>query len=347
MIKVLIIDDSAMVRQSLKMAIETASDMKVIGVAPDPYVAKDLILRDKPDVLTLDIEMPRMDGLTFLTKIMKYFPIPTVIVSSLSAEGSDVSIEALERGAVEVISKPGTAYSLGEITPMLLDKIRASSKVDIAKHIERLKAMSKFKKQKQPKKQSSALVATTNKILAIGASTGGTQALETVLTSLPFNIPGTVIVQHMPAGFTKSFAERLNDACPFTVKEAVDGDSIQQGTVLIAPGNYHMRVERSGARYYVSLNQEKPEFFQRPAVEVLFRSVAENVGKNSVGVILTGMGADGSTGLKSMYDEGAKTIAQDERTSVVFGMPKEAIAQGGVMYVEPLQKIADKILSLI
>ena len=345
MIKVLIVDDSAMVRQSLKLIIDSAPDMTVIGVAQDPFVAKELILKDKPDVMTLDIEMPRMDGLTFLSKIIKYFPVPTIMVSSLTPEGGELAIEALDRGAVDVVAKPGVAYSVADLKPLLLDKIREANMVNMDYFIKQMER--KAKRVDTPSTPVIASFTTTNKILAIGASTGGTQALEEVLTHLPANIPGTVIVQHMPAGFTASFAKRLNSLCPFEVLEAKDGDSVQAGRVLIAPGNYHMVIKRSGARFYVALNSEKPEFFQRPAVEVLFRSVAEEVGKNAVGVILTGMGSDGSTGLRQMRDAGARTIGQDEKSSIVYGMPKEAFAQGGVEFVEPLKMVAGKILELV
>lgn len=347
MIKVLIVDDSAMVRHALKTVIDGTPNMKVIGVAPDPFIAKELILKEKPDVMTLDLEMPRMDGLTFLSKIIKYFPIPTIIVSSLTPQGSDIAIEALARGAVGVIAKPGAAYSLGDITPLLIQQIQEASMVNIEFFLTQLKRKNSQRETRPSTQSSITSFTTTNKILAIGASTGGTQALEEVLTNLPANIPGTVIVQHMPAGFTKSFSDRLNSLCPFEVKEAEEGDTIQAGRVLVAPGNFHMVVKRSGINFSVSLNSEPPEFYQRPAVEVLFRSVAETVKKNAIGVILTGMGSDGSTGLKLMRDEGARTIAQDEKTSVVYGMPKEAYKCGGVEFVEPLYNVAKKILELV
>lgn len=340
MIRVLVVDDSAVVRKMFVDSLANEKDIEVVGTAPDPYVARDKIVKLKPDVLTLDIEMPRMDGLTFLRKLMRHKPMPVIIVSSLTPKGSTTAMEALEYGAVEVLSKPGNAYSLGEMSMQLADKIRAASRAGIKKptHIELPKG---------PIKAIRALSETTNKIIAIGASTGGTEALKNVLMRFPLNTPGTVVVQHMPANFTTAFANRLNGLCQIKVKEAKDGDSVLPGHALIAPGNYHLLLRRSGARYYVNVRTGPMIHHQRPAVDVLFESVAKVAGRNAVGVILTGMGADGAKGMLSMKEAGARTVAQDEATCVVFGMPKEAIKLGGVDKVVPLQKIADIALRMI
>jgi len=340
MIKVLVVDDSAVVRQVLAREIAKAPDMEVIGTAPNPYVARDKLVLNKPDVMTLDIEMPRMDGLTFLRKVMKHMPVPTIVVSSLTPEGSEMAFDALDAGAIDVISKPGAAYSVGDISPVLIDQIRAASQVSFDK-IEKIRQTVSTKTQKRL-----SLSATTNKILAIGASTGGTVAIESVLTQLPRNCPGIVVVQHMPEKFTTKFAERLNSICEIDVKEASHGDSILPGQALIAPGNYHTVVRRSGARYYVEVKTAPPVFHQRPSVEVMFNSVAKFVGANAVGIILTGMGADGATGLLNLREAGAKTIAQDEKTSVVWGMPGEAVRCGAAEHILPLNQIAEKALKL-
>ncbi|MBD3321490.1 MAG: chemotaxis-specific protein-glutamate methyltransferase CheB, partial [Chitinivibrionales bacterium] len=311
-----------------------------VATAPDPYVARDKIIRFNPDVMTLDIEMPRMDGLTFLRKIMQHYPVPTIIVSSLTPKGSAMSLEALELGAVDVISKPGAAYTVGDISPILVDQIRAASRVNF----DTIRQLQQETRSKPPK--TLALKKTTNKIIAIGASTGGTVAIENVLRQMPRNAPGIVIVQHMPEKFTTSFAERLNQTCTIEVREAKNGDSIVPGTALIAPGNYHMIVKRSGARYYVEIKTGAPVFHQRPSVEVLFNSVAKFAGANAVGAILTGMGADGANGLMNMKQAGAYTIAQDEKTSVVWGMPGEAVKAGAAEKILPLQKIAEQCLQM-
>jgi two-component system chemotaxis response regulator CheB len=314
----------------------------VVGTAPDPYVARDKIVRLKPDVITLDIEMPRMDGITFLKKLMRYYPLPVIIVSSLTPKGSNLALEAMSIGALEVISKPSVAYSVGDMSVQLADKIRAVAYVNMD---AKKKAAAEI-----PRKatiSSKALAETTNKIIAIGASTGGTEALRVVLTAMPMNSPGILVVQHMPAQFTTSFANRLNGLCEMTVKEAQDGDSITNGTVLIAPGNHHMLLRRSGARYYVNIKQGPLVHHQRPSADVLFDSVADYAGANAVGVILTGMGADGAQGLLKMKNAGAKTIAQDEKSCVVFGMPKEAIKAGAADDVVPLSDIAEATLKKI
>lgn len=339
MIKVLIIDDSAVVRKLLSEELGKQKDIEVVGTAMNPYIARDKILKLKPDVLTLDLEMPRMDGLSFLSKLMKHFPMPVVVVSSLTPKNSENALNALRLGAVDVICKPGSAYSTQNITQDIVKAVRTASLARFDKPRKKLGAT-----QAQPPKEIK-LVHTTNKLIAIGSSTGGTRALETVLTQLPAGLPGVVIVQHMPPVFTKSFADRLNMLCPMHVKEAEDGDLVQSGHVLIAPGNYHMLVEKSGAKYYTRIRQGPPVHHQRPAVDVLFNSVAQSAGVNAMGVILTGMGADGAKGLLKMKECGAYTIGQDEQTSVVYGMPKEAYKVGAVMKQLPLQSVAEAIIS--
>ena len=340
-IKVLIVDDSAIVRKIFSEELSKYSDIEVVGVAPDPYVARDKIVTLKPDVVTLDIEMPRMDGLTFLKKLMKYYPLPTIIVSSLTPKGGKLTLEAMDIGAVDVIAKPGSSYSVGDMSAQLVEKIRAASK---AKVIKREITDSEGGVEAEPIK---ALSKTTNKIIAIGASTGGTEALKRVLIKMPPNSPGIVIVQHMPANFTTAFAARLNDICQISVKEAEDNDSVTPGTALVAPGNYHMILRRSGARYYVEVKTGPMVHHQRPAVDVLFKSTAKYAGANAIGVILTGMGADGAEGLLEMKKMGAGTIAQDEKSCVVFGMPKEAIKLGAADKVVTLDMIASEIIKMV
>ena len=338
-IKVLVIDDSAVVRSTLTKELSRDPEIEVVGTAPDPYVARDKIVQLKPDVLTLDIEMPRMDGITFLKKLMHYFPLPVIVVSSLTAKGSELALEALASGAVEVMNKTGAAYSVGDMSVQLIDKIKAAARVDVQRHVERSAV------QKPPGTRL-AMTKTTNKVVAIGASTGGTQALQAVLSALPATAPGTVIVQHMPENFTRAFAERLNSICAMEVKEAQDGDSVSPGRVLIAPGNFHMLLKRSGARYYVQVKSGPLVSRHRPSVDVLFKSTARYAGANAVGVILTGMGKDGAAGMLEMSKAGAKNIAQDEQSCVVYGMPKEAVATGGVDHIVPLGAVPQKILDL-
>ena len=341
-IRVLIVDDSAIVRKVFTEELSKERDIEVVGTAPDPYVARDKIVRLKPDVVTLDIEMPRMDGITFLKKLMRYFPLPVIIVSSLTPKGSQLALEALSIGALEVISKPSVSYSVGDMSVQLADKIRAVAYARID-----AKKSAKDIRPKKVRLSSKALAQTTNKIIAIGASTGGTEALRVVLTSMPPDAPGILVVQHMPAQFTTSFAKRLDSLCEMTVREAEDGDSITNGLVLIAPGNYHMLLRRSGARYYVAVKQGPLVHHQRPSADVLFDSVADYAGANAVGVILTGMGSDGAQGLLKMKNAGAETIAQDEKSCVVFGMPKEAIKIGAADDAVPLQDIAEETLNKI
>ena len=342
-IRVLVVDDSAVVRKVFTEELSKQPDIEVVGAAPDPYVARDKIVRLKPDVITLDIEMPRMDGLTFLRKLMKHFPLPVVIVSSLSKEGGTVALEAMESGAVDVICKPGEAYSVGDMSVQLADKIRGAARVKMADVKSRLQSRG----PQTILKAKRSLSESTHKVIAIGSSTGGTEALKDVLVKLPPTTPGIMIVQHMPPNFTASFAQRLDSLCKISVKEAEDGDTVLPGHALVAPGNYHMVMRRSGARYYVNVKGGPLVCHQRPAVDVLFNSVAAYGGANSIGVILTGMGKDGAQGMLKMHDAGARTIAQDEASCVVFGMPKEAIAAGGVDRVMSLDDISQGILDMV
>jgi two-component system chemotaxis response regulator CheB len=342
MIKVLVVDDSAVVRKVFKEELSRERDIEVVGTAPDPYIARDKIISLKPDVVTLDIEMPRMDGITFLRKLMRHYPLPVIIVSSLTKKGGKLAMEALTIGALEVVSKPSSAYSVGEMSVQLIDKIRAVAKVKV-----KAKQESHALKRVGLKRASKALSETTNKVIAIGASTGGTEALKVVLTEMPPNAPGIVVVQHMPAHFTTSFAERLNDLSAITVREAKDGDSLVNGLALIAPGNYHMLLKRSGARHYVQVKTGPLVHHQRPAADVLFHSVAGTAGSNAAGAILTGMGSDGAAGLLKMKGAGARTVAQDEKCCIVFGMPKEAIKLGAIEKVVPLKDIGKTVLHMI
>lgn len=340
MIKVLIIDDSAIVRQIFSKELGKDTRIEVVGAAPDPFVARDMIVKLKPDVLTLDIEMPRMDGITFLRKLMKFYPLPVIIVSSLTQQGSRMAMDALHAGAVDVVCKPGAAYTVGDMSEDLIEKVKTAAVVDMKKKALSIKMVTKAS-------ALSALSSTTNKVLAIGASTGGTVALERILRVMPHNSPGTVITQHMPESFTASFAERLNNVCRIEIREAKDGDSVTPGVALIAPGNRHLLLRRSGARYFVNIKDGPLVNRHRPSVDIMFRSVAKTAGRNAVGVILTGMGADGAKGILEMRKAGASTIAQDEESSVVFGMPKVAIDIGGIDIVCDLNRIPKKILSFI
>jgi two-component system, chemotaxis family, protein-glutamate methylesterase/glutaminase len=351
-IRVLIVDDSAVVRQTLANILEQDPAIEVMGTAADPFYAAGKIKKEVPDVITLDIEMPRMDGLTFLKKIMSQHPIPVVIISSLTAKGTETGIRALEYGATEIITKPqigSTRDFIEESKIRIIDVVKAAAKSRIKRkvfHEANIKPV-------PPKYSADVIIArtgnqsmikTTEKVIAVGASTGGTEALREFLMALPLDAPGIVIVQHMPEHFTKSFADRLNDLCNITVKEAENNDTIIRGRALIAPGNKHMLLKRSGARYYVEIKDGPLVNRHRPSVDVLFRSTARYAGQNSIGVIMTGMGDDGAKGMLEMKEAGAKTIAQDEKTCVVFGMPKEAIAQGAVDRILPLDKIAPAIL---
>jgi two-component system chemotaxis response regulator CheB len=344
-IKVLIVDDSALVRKIFSQELAKDPAIEVVGTAPEPYIARDKIVYLKPDVVILDIEMPKMDGLTFLERLMEYYPMPVIIVSSLAKGSCDVALRALELGAVDVMAKPGSSYSVQDLSEQLIEKIKAASQMKRFKQIKRPEVETTVTRTSNPPSQ--ALIKSTNKIIAIGASTGGTEAIKEVLTHLPVDMPPIIIVQHMPPIFTKSFADRLNSLCKLEVREAVDQEVLCPGKVLIAPGNYHMVLKRSGAQYYVEVKDGPLVFHQRPSVEVLFQSVATYAGSNAIGVILTGMGADGAKGLLEMRKVGAFTIAQDEASCIVFGMPREAIVMGAAMQIASIENIPQMIIENI
>lgn len=348
-IKVLVVDDSAVVRQTLKEILNSDPDIEVMGVASDPFIAANKIRREVPDVITLDVEMPRMDGITFLHKIMTQHPIPVVICSSLTHKGSDTALKALEYGAVEIVEKPrlGTRRFLEESRVRICDVVKAAA-------LARKKPFNQKSKIRtvEPKltadaimpPPSRAMTQTTEKIVVVGASTGGTEALRIFLEALPLDAPGIVIVQHMPERFTAAFAQRLDTLCRVSVKEAANNDTVLRGRALIAPGNRHTLLKRSGARYYVEVRDGPLVCRHRPSVDVLFRSASRYAGRNAVGVIMTGMGDDGARGMKEMKDAGAFTMAQDEATSVVYGMPCEAVKLGGVDQILPLDGLAHKVM---
>jgi two-component system chemotaxis response regulator CheB len=350
-IRVLIIDDSALVRQMLVELLNSDSGIEVVGVAPDPYIAREKIKKLNPDVLTLDVEMPRMDGITFLRNLMRLRPMPVVMVSSLTEKGADVTLSALELGAVEIVTKPKVdiVEGLQEYREELIDKVRTAAKA-------RVRPLSDFAPRNiTPKFSTDAVIIqghrsghfrTTEQLIAIGASTGGTEAIKEVLMGMPPDAPGIVITQHIPEAFSASFAKRMDTLCAMTVKEASDGDYILPGHVFIAPGHSHLMVDRDGARYVCRLSDGPPVNRHRPSVDVLFRAMAQQVGPNAVGSILTGMGADGARGLLEMRNAGASTVAQDEATSVVWGMPGEAVKLGAADAVLPLNRISAKLLDM-
>jgi len=340
-IRVLVVDDSAVVRKVLTEELSKYEGIEVVGSAIDPYIAREKIISLRPDVITLDLEMPRMDGLSFLSKLMKFYPLPVIVVSSLTPENSATAIKALELGAIDVICKPGSAYSIPNVSHRLVTAIRAAATAKV------VKMQDVSESQSSVASISGFQLQTTHRIIAIGASTGGTKAIEAVLTKLPPTTPGIVIVQHMPEYFTAGFAERLNQICRMEVREAKNNDPVVPGVALIAPGNYHMVLEKSGARYFVKIKDGPYVHYQRPSVDVLFHSVAANAGRNAVGAILTGMGADGAQGLLKMRENGAHTIAQDEQSCVVFGMPKEAINLGAADEIVPLQDVAQALLNAL
>ncbi|MDA8083635.1 MAG: chemotaxis response regulator protein-glutamate methylesterase [Nitrospiraceae bacterium] len=347
-ISVLIVDDSAVVRQTLSEILTSDPEIEVMATAADPFIAAERLKEAVPDVITLDVEMPRMDGLTFLHKIMSQHPIPVVMCSSLTEEGSETALRALEYGAVEIIQKPrmGTKQFIEESRMRICDAVKAAA-------VARVRPISKIPLKVTPKltadaiiekPSSRAMVQTTEKVVVVGASTGGTEALRVFLEMMPPDAPGIVIVQHMPENFTTAFSKRLDGLCAITVKEAADNDSVIRGRALIAPGNRHLLLKRSGARYYVEIKDGPLVSRHRPSVDVLFRSAARYAGKNAVAAIMTGMGDDGARGMQELKQAGAYTIAQDEASCVVFGMPKEAIKLGCVDKVTPLEAIASVVL---
>ncbi|MBF0406317.1 MAG: chemotaxis response regulator protein-glutamate methylesterase [Candidatus Riflebacteria bacterium] len=344
-IRVLIIDDSAVVRQALSDILSADPMIEVAGTAADPFIAAQFLKENVPDVITLDVEMPRMDGITFLQKLMSQHPIPVVMCSSLTEHGCETALKSLEYGAVEIITKPklGIKQFLEESAIRLCDAVKAASAVKVKK-ISLSTARPKLTADSVIEKPTKAMMKTTERVIVVGASTGGTEALKDFLEAMPVDAPGIVIVQHMPENFTASFAKRLDSLCRMSVKEGEDNDSVVRGQAIIAPGNKHMLLKRSGARYYVEIKDGPLVCRHRPSVDVLFRSAARYAGKNAVGVILTGMGDDGSRGMKEMKDSGSFNVAQDEASCVVFGMPKEAIAAGGVDIVLPLKKIPEEVL---
>ena len=351
-IKVLIIDDSALVRQTLCDILNSDPEIEVVGSAADPILAAERMRTVVPDVITLDVEMPRMDGITFLQKLMSQHPIPVVMCSSLTERGNETALKALEYGAVDIITKPkmGTKQFIEESKMRICDAVKGAA----AARLGPLRAMHTMKEISpkysadviMEKPNTKAMIQTTEKVVVVGASTGGTEALRVFLEMLPEDTPGIVIVQHMPENFTAAFAKRLDSICRVTVKEAQDNDTVVRGRALIAPGNHHVLLKRSGARYYVEIKDGPLVSRHRPSVDVLFRSAARYAGKNVVGVIMTGMGDDGAHGMKEMFDAGAVTIAQDEATCVVYGMPHEAVKLGGVNKIMPLQNIAHEVLRL-
>ena len=348
-IRVLVVDDSAVVRQALDEILTSDPSIEVMGTAVDPFIAAEKIKNEVPDVITLDVEMPRMDGITFLQKIMSQHPIPVVMCSSLTGDGTETALKAMEYGAVDIITKPrmGARNFLEESRIRIIDSVKAAS-------VARIRRVSPRMRHVEPKlsadavlakpRKSKAMLQTTDKVVVVGASTGGTEALREFLEALPLDSPGIVIVQHMPENFTAAFSRRLNDLCRVTVKEASDGDTVIQGRALITPGNRHSLLKRSGARYYVQIKDGPLVCRHRPSVDVLFRSAARYGGSNVVGVIMTGMGDDGARGMKEMKDAGAYNIAQDENTCVVYGMPKEAIKLKAVDKVLPLEGIASAVM---
>jgi len=343
-IRVLIVDDSAVIRKLLEKIFSSSPDIEVVGTATDPYIARDKLVQLKPDVMTLDVEMPRMDGISFLEKVMQHFPTRTIIFSSLAKTGSETYLRALEAGAIEILEKPAidVSQSLESLSKLIVEKVRAVARA----RINPIKAPA-YSATAVAKPKSTSLARTTHQLIAVASSTGGTEALKVFLAGMPADIPGTLVVQHMPPGFTKTFAENLNKMFPFEVKEAEEGDQVVPGRVLIAPGNYHMEIVRSGAYYHVKLHQGPALHSVRPAADYMMKSVAKYVGKNALGVVLTGMGKDGAEGLLEMKNAGAYTVVQNEETCVVYGMPAAAAALGAADKIMALDKIAGELLSQI
>lgn len=339
-IRVLVVDDSAMVRKILVDALSGERDIEVVGTASDPYIARDQIVALRPDVLTLDIEMPRMDGLTFLKKLMQYHPMPVIIISSLAQSSCHAALEALRLGAVEAVAKPAGPYSVGDLRQTLAAKVRAAA----ASAPGKLPAgASTFAPDSKPISNPIAAALPSARLIAMGASTGGVSALQHVLTELPEDLPGIVITQHIPENFSRAFAARLDKLCRVAVKEAEDGDVVLRGHAYIAPGNRHLIVQKCSRGYALSIKDGPQVCYQRPSVDVLFHSAAQAAGASAIGVLLTGMGADGASGLLAMRKAGAHTIAQDEASCVVFGMPKEAIARGAALEVRSLAEVGTAI----
>lgn len=341
-IRVLVVDDSAIVRKILSEALSAEEDIEVVGTAPDPYIARDKILALKPDVLTLDIEMPRMDGLSFLRRIMQYHPMPVIIISSLAHSGCSAALQALEIGAVEALGKPGGPFSVGELRLVLANKVRAAA-------LARLPSRSEPAQPDRILPVAKAPVATraVPGLILIGASTGGTEAIREILKELPEHCPPILIVQHIPPVFSKAFADRLNQTCRLHVKEAADGDSVRPGEVLIAPGDFHMILRRNVTGLIVQVKTGQRICYQRPSVDVLFQSAAELAGKKTVAALLTGMGNDGAAGLLKLRQAGVRTIAQDEASCVVYGMPREAARLEAAEQILPLRRIAAAICAAV
>jgi len=343
-VRVLVVDDSALVRNILSQGLSMDPNIEVVGTASDPYIARDRIVELQPDVLTLDVEMPRMDGVAFLRKLMPQYPIPTIMVSSLTQRGKQITIDALDAGAIDFVAKPTSNIAAG-LNGMLME-LRAKVKIASIANVSHWKGK-RITPPAQVAAGSKALAESTDKIIAIGASTGGTEAIRRVVETFPATTSGVVIVQHMPAGFTKMFSDRLNQLCQMQVQEAKDGDRVRSGLILIAPGGMQMKVVRSGGFYQVRCGGTEKTSGHCPSVDVLMHSVAEQVGSNAVGAMLTGMGQDGAEGMLAMKNHGARCIAQDEASSVVFGMPKVAYEKGGADRLVPLQNIAPALLGLL
>ncbi|MGL6159432.1 protein-glutamate methylesterase/protein-glutamine glutaminase [Microbulbifer sp.] len=338
-IKVLCVDDSALIRGLMSEIINSHGDMEVVAVAPDPLVARDLIKRHNPDVLTLDVEMPRMDGLDFLERLMRLRPMPVLMVSSLTEAGSEITLRALELGAVDFLQKPSLAIRSGllEYSELIADKVRAAA---------RSRPQHTRSRERAASRMPESVMVSSEKLVVLGASTGGPEAIRQMLEPLPANSPAILIAQHMPGGFTRSFAERLDRLCRIRVKEAEDDERVLPGQVYIAPGDRHLKLARSGANYTVQLDAGAPVNRHRPSVDVLFHSAAQHAGRNAIGVLLTGMGKDGAAGLLAMHRAGAPTLAQDEATSLVFGMPREAIALGAASEIVALEDVAPRVMAL-
>ena len=344
-IRVLIVDDSALVRNILSQGLAIDPGIEVVGTASDPYMARDKIVELQPDVLTLDVEMPRMDGVAFLRKLMPQYPLPVVMVSSLTQRGKQITMEALEAGAVDFVAKPTSNVAAG-LNAMLME-LRSKVKIASTANVAHWKGKRPAAPSSPSQATSAALAESTDKVIAIGASTGGTEAIRRVIEAFPASTPGTVIVQHMPGGFTRMFAERLNQLCAMQVKEAEQGDRVRNGLILIAPGGRQLEVVRSGGFYEIRLGGEEKVSGHCPSVDVMMHSVARQVGGNAVGAMLTGMGQDGAAGMLAMKQAGARCIAQDEASSVVFGMPRVAYEKGGASRLVPLDKIASSLLNLL